>query len=135
MSLLEVVSKVGKIQNNEERIYLFLSDFRNLDSLIPPEVQGWKSNENSCQFLVKSQMIGLEIVLREPFKMIKYQATDDSVMPFLFWVQLVKVSAYDTRIRLTVHAEVNAMMKIVLKKQLKKALDQLVDQLELIPYP
>ncbi len=135
MSTLKTVSKIGKIQNSDERIFRFLSNFKNFDALIPPEVQGWESGEDWCRFLVKGQKIGFQIVDKEEFKTIKFQASADSVFPFLFWIQLVKVSAYDTRVRLTVHADVNMVMKVALKKQLKKGLDQLVDQLAIIPYP
>lgn len=135
MSDLKLVSKIGKIQNQDERIYTFLSDFRNFDRLVPPEADGWESTEDSCRFKVKGQIIGLEIVRREPFKTIKMQSSSDTAFPFTFWLQLKQLEAYDTRVRLTLHAEVNMMMKMALKKQLKKALDQLVDQLSMIPYP
>lgn len=135
MPSLKVVSKIGKIQNADERIFQFLSDFRNFDRLIPPEVEGWESDMDWCRFQVKGQWVSLHIVNREPFKTIKFQSGEDSSFSFNFWIQLVSVSAYDTRVRLTVHADVNMMMKMVLKKQLKKGVDQLVDQLAMIPYP
>ena len=135
MSILKVVSKIGKIQNSDERVFNFLSDFRNFDRLIPPEVEGWQSDSNSCQFVVKGQTVGLLIVEREEFKTIKFQSSEGSALPFMFWIQLIKKDIYDTRIRLTVHAEVNMVMKLALKKQLQKGLDQLVDQLSMIPYP
>lgn len=135
MGSLKVVSKIGKVQNTDERIFQFLSDFRNFDRLIPPDVEGWESDEDRCHFRLKGQAIELHIVERIPFKTIKIQSDDGSAFPFTFWIQFVSVSAYDTRVRLTVHADVNMMMKVVLKKQLKKGLDQLVDQLAIIPYP
>jgi carbon monoxide dehydrogenase subunit G len=135
MGSLKVVSKIGKVQNTDERIFQFLSDFRNFDRLIPPDVEGWESDANRCHFRLKGQAIELQIVERIPFKTIKIQSDDGSAFPFTFWIQFVSVSAYDTRVRLTVHADVNMMMKVVLKKQLKKGLDQLVDQLAIIPYP
>ena len=135
MSKLEIVSKIGKIQNQQERIFNFLSDFRNFDRIVPTETEGWSSTEDTCRFKVKGQNIGLEIMDREPFKTIKIRSSDDSSLPFLFWIQLVEKDAYDTRVRLTLHAEVNMMMKLALKNQLKKALDQLVDQMTIIPYP
>ncbi|MFP4665089.1 MAG: polyketide cyclase [Bacteroidales bacterium] len=136
MSKLEVVSKVGKVPNQAERIYNFLSDFRNFDRLIPPDAaQDWSSNEDNCRFTIKGQQVGLEIMDRVPYKTIKIRSSEDSVLPFLFWIQLKEVAAYDTRVRLTIHAEVNMMMKMMLKKQLQKGLDQLVDQMAMIPYP
>ncbi len=136
MSTLKVVSKVGKIPNSAERIYNFLSDFRNFDRLIPPDAaDGWQSTEDSCRFTIKNQPVALEIMDRDPYKTLKMRSSEDSVLPFLFWIQLKEVSAYDTRVRLTIHAEVNMMMKMMLKKQLQKGLDQLVDQMAIIPYP
>jgi len=135
MGSLKVISKIGKIQNTDERIFQFLSDFRNFDRLIPADVEGWESDADRCQFRLKGQAIELHIVERVPFKTIKIQSDDGSAFPFTFWIQLVSVSAYDTRVRLTVHADVNMMMKVMLKKQLKKGLDSLVDQLAIIPYP
>ena len=49
-------------------------------------------------------------------------------------LQLIEKEAYDTRIRLTIHAELNAMMKMMLKKKLEKGIDQLVEGLTQIPY-
>ncbi len=135
MGSLKIVSKNGKIQNADERIFHFLSDFRNFDRLIPPDVEGWESDTDRCHFHLKGQAIELHIVERVPFKTIKIQSDDGSAFPFTFWIQLVSVSAYDTRARLTVHADVNMMMQVMLKKQLKKGLDSLVDQLAIIPYP
>lgn len=135
MSTLKVVSKVGEIQNSNERIFNFLSDFRNFNRMMPPDVQDWQSEQDWCQFTVKGQHVRLNIVNREPFKVVKFQSSDDSALPFFFWMQLVKVGPYKTKIRLTIHAEVNMMMKVVLKKQLQKGLDQLVDQLTVIPFP
>lgn len=135
MSKLEIVSKIGKIQNQQERIFDFLSDFRNFDRLVPPGTKGWSSTEDTCRFKLKGQHIGLEILDKEPPKTIKIRSSDDSALPFLFWIQLIEKDVYDTRVRLTLHAEVNMMMKIALKKQLQKSLDQLVDQMAIIPYP
>ncbi|MEA1873961.1 MAG: polyketide cyclase [Bacteroidota bacterium] len=135
MGNLKVVSKIGEIQNANERIFQFLSDFRNFDRLIPADVEGWESDVDRCHFQLKGQAIKLQIVERIPFKTIKIQSDDGSVFPFTFWIQLISVSAYDTRARLTIHADINMMMKVVMKKQLKKGLDSLVDQLAIIPYP
>ncbi|MFO7789881.1 MAG: SRPBCC family protein [Bacteroidota bacterium] len=135
MSKLEIVSKTGKIPNQSERIYNFLSDFRNFDRLVPPDAEGWSSTEDTCRFNIKGQSIGMEIIDRVPHKTIKIRGAEDSSFPFLFWLQLKEIAAYDTRVRLTLHADVNMMLKMVMKKQLKKALDQLVDQLAIIPYP
>jgi len=43
-------------------------------------------------------------------------------------------SAYETKIRLTLHAELNMMLKMLAGKKLKDGLDKIADALTMLPY-
>jgi carbon monoxide dehydrogenase subunit G len=134
MKELEIISKTVKIGNSDERIFNFLSDFRNISKLIPPDVQDWNATENTCSFVVKGQKMSLVIIDREPFTTIKITGEDGSPYKFFFWVQLKSLSAYETAARMVVHAELNMMMRTAVKKPLQQGLDQLADYLKMLPY-
>ena len=51
-----------------------------------------------------------------------------------FWIQLKEVSPVDTRIKLTVKAEIPFMFKMMLDKKLQQGLDQAADMLAQFPY-
>jgi len=51
---------------------------------------------------------------------------------FKLWIQLKELAEDDTRIKLTVEAELNPMMSMVANKPLKNFVDMLVDQIEKI---
>lgn len=135
MKELKVESKIVKIHNDEERIFRFLSDFRNFDRFMPPDIKDWKSEENSCSFTVKGQHAGLQFVLKEPFSTLKISGSSETPYNFYFWIQLKPVDNYETALKMTIKAELNMMMRAAAKKPLKQFLDQLADQLKIIPYP
>ncbi len=131
MSIMKLESKIGKIEYPDEQIYTFLTDFNNFKNLIPGDkITNWKSDENSCSFTINPiGETGIKMLEKEPFKLIKLTSLDDDRFHFTFWVQLKKMDEKDTRIKLTLQAEVNPMIEMMAKKPLQEFLDKLVDQL------
>lgn len=134
MKPLEVISKTGKINNVDERVFNFFADLRNISRLVPPDVQEWNATEDTCSFVVKGQKMALKIVDREPFKTIKIQGDDGSPYQFTLWLQLKSLSAYETAVRIVVRAELNMMMRAAVKKPLKQGVDQIIDYMKMLPY-
>ncbi len=131
---MEIVSRIGKIEANEEKIFTLLSDFTNLGDYIPRDkVSDFQSDIDSCSFSVeKVGKFGMRIIEREPFKLVKI--ANDQNVPFQFnmWIQLKKVDELDTRVKITLRADLNPMLKMVAKKPLTTLVDTLLDRLEQI---
>ena len=51
-----------------------------------------------------------------------------------FWIQLKEVNPTDTRIKLTIKADIPFMFKMMLDKKLQTGLDQAADMLAQFPY-
>ena len=128
---MKLESKIGKIENTDERIYNFLTDFDNFRNLIPSDkIKNWQSDETSCSFTIDPiGNTGVKIIEKEPFKLIKLTNLEESKMDFTFWVQLKMLSETDTRIKLTLEANLNPVIQTMAKKPLQEFLDKLVDQL------
>jgi carbon monoxide dehydrogenase subunit G len=128
---MRLESKIGKIANSDERIYTFLTDFNNFKNFIPADkLQGWHADENSCRFTINPiGETGVKIMEKEPYKLIKLTGIEENKFNFMFWVQLKQVEENDTRIKLTLEADINPMMQMMAKKPLQEFLDKLVDQL------
>lgn len=129
---MKIESRIGKVQANEERVFSLISDFNNLQNFAKPDkVSDFTVDADSCSFAVDGMgNFAMRIIEREEFKLVKI--ANDASMPFNFnlWIQLKKVSDVDTRVKVTLKAELNAMMKMVAKKPLTKFVDTLVDRLE-----
>ncbi len=150
MSLVKKVSAIKTINAPAERIFAFLSDFEKIAALfegnaeripeaekqkISEQIENFSADKDSCRFTIKKfGRTGFDIVDREPCKTIKYQSDASSPVPITLWIQLIEVASSDTRMRLTIHAELSMMMKMMLKNKLDKGINQLADALTMIPY-
>ena len=158
MSTTKIVSEVKKIPHTVGDVYNFFSDFRKIAKVfelaaanpqiqeqieaqtrkkmnIKDHIEHWEATENNCTFVIKGfGEAGLQFVEKEPNKTLKLTGYGRSPFEFYLWIQLVEKDTYDTRIRLTIHAELNAMMKMMLKKKLEKGINQLAEGLTQIPY-
>lgn len=136
--MTEFVSEIKQIPQNDERIYAMLSDLSNLERIkdrIPQDkIKDFEFDSDSCSFSVSPVgKITFQIVDREPCKTIKFQTTNSPV-PLFFWIQLKQVQEMDTRMRLTVRAELNSFLKPMVSKPLQDALDKISTVLASLPY-
>jgi carbon monoxide dehydrogenase subunit G len=129
--MTKYVSKIVAIRRTPEEIFRVLSDFRLFTPFIPKDkLEGWEADEESCRFNVKGLgQTGLKITEKEPFKTVKI--TGDGKLPFEFflWVQLKEAAPYDTRMKLTLKADLNVMLKMMLNKQLEEGINAMADQI------
>ncbi len=136
--MTEFVSEIKQIPQNDERIYAMLSDLSNLERIkdrIPQDkIRDFEFDSDSCSFSVSPVgKITFQIVDREPCKTIKFQTTNSPV-PLFLWIQLKQVQEMDTRMRLTVRAELNSFLKPMVSKPLQDALDKISTVLASLPY-
>ena len=136
--MTEFVSEIKQIPQNDERIYAMLSDLSNLERIkdrIPQDkIKDFEFDSDSCSFSVSPVgKITFQIVDREPCKTIKFRTTNSPV-PLFLWIQLKQVQEMDTRMRLTVRAELNSFLKPMVSKPLQDALDKISTVLASLPY-
>lgn len=136
--MTEFVSEIKQIPQNDERIYAMLSDLSNLerikDRISQDKIKDFEFDSDSCSFSVSPVgKITFQIVDREPCKTIKFQTTNSPV-PLFLWIQLKQVQEMDTRMRLTVRAELNSFLKPMVSKPLQDALDKISTVLASLPY-
>jgi len=127
-------SKTGKINKSNEKVYAFLSDFNNFNSLIPADkVSGFTSTEDTCRFNIMGiGEAGLKIVEKEAFQLIKISSDGKTPFTFFFWIQLKPINEdiNSTAVRLTLEADLNPMMKMMIGNHLQKGLDSMIDYME-----
>ncbi|MBP5758320.1 MAG: SRPBCC family protein [Bacteroidales bacterium] len=115
-----------------EKIFNFVSDFNNFGNMMPPQVEGWQTDGNTCSFKISGFMqITLEMVERIPFsKVVVAPAADSgSPMPFKMTIEMNEKGAEtDTRIAFVIDA--NPMMLMMIKGKAKDALDLMADRLK-----
>ena len=72
--------------------------------------------------------VGFRIIEREPFKTIKLES-ENSPIHINVWIQLKQVAENDTKMKLTLSAELPAMIKMMLDSKLKSGINSVADVL------
>ena len=148
MGTTKYVSDVKIVNNNQEIIYNYLSNFENLSKYVNegllskmseqiPQIQisNFESDADSCQFQISGMgQTEIRIVEREPHKTIKIRSSDGMPVGITFWIQLLPVSAYETKLRLTLDADMSMMIKMMVNKKLEEGINKLADMLAALPY-
>jgi len=136
--MTDFVSDIQKIPYSAERVYAKLSDLNNLEKvkLLLPEgkISDFTFDADSCSFKVETfGKIALRVVDREPFKTIKLES-EKSPVPFTIWIQLQEVSTDDTRLKLTIKADIPFMFKAMVAKPLEEGINKVAETLAKLPY-
>lgn len=127
-------SEVKTIFSNEEVVFNVLSDLNNLSKFKDnPALKGkagdMEFDSDSCSIVIEGfGRIGLRIIEREPTKTIKFAAENSPVQANL-WIQLKQVAENDTRIKLTLKAEIPMMIKLMVEKKIQEGINQIADVL------
>ncbi len=147
MGSTRYVSDIKVINNNQDIIYNYLSNFENLSKYVNeglltkmteqvPQIKitDFESDMDSCRFQVNGSAAEIRIIEREPTKNIKINSSGSVPVGITFWIQLLPVSAYETKLRLTLDADMSMMIKMLVNKKLEEGIDRLADMLAALPY-
>lgn len=139
MSEVKYESKIHSAAASAEQIYKVLSNLNNLNrvkDLIPKDkVQELEISEDCVRMKVDGlgQKIAISIVDKIENDTIKFGA-ENIPMEMNFWIQLKEVTPSDTRIKLTLKADLPMMFKMMLDKKLQNGIDQAAEMLAKFPY-
>ena len=132
-------SKIGKIPYNDQLVYSVLSNLENLqrfmDAIPQDKVKELEITPDAIRMKIDglAQKFTIRIVEKEEYKTIKF-GVDNLPMDVNMWIQLKQVAEQDTRIKLTIKADIPMMFRMMFEKKLQQGLDQAVDMLCQVPY-
>jgi len=132
-------SQVCSIPNCAANVYKVLSNLENLNrvkDLIPQDkVQELEVSSDYIRIKVDGlgQKLTIVIVDKVENETIKF-GLEGVPMEANFWIQLKELAPLDTRIKLTVKADIPFMFKMMLDKKMQQGLDQAAQMLAQFPY-
>jgi carbon monoxide dehydrogenase subunit G len=148
MGLDKYTSDIKFVGHNPVVIFNYLSNFENLSKYVNegllatisqkvPQIKitDFESDTDSCRFKISGMgQSELRIVDREPHKTIKVESSGGLPVSITLWIQLLPVSAYQTKMKLTLHAEMGMMIKMMAGKKLEEGVNQMAEMLSKLPY-
>ena len=151
MSTSTFESNIKQIPHKQESVYRTLSDLNNLQVLkdrfeqVKDQIPEDKRKEmeklkdlrfDSDSITINAPMVGdlkMRIIDRDFPKTIKFE-TENSPIPFNFWIQLLPVTSTTSKMKLTIKAELNMFIKQMVKKPLQEGIEKIADVLQMIQY-
>jgi len=148
MAINKYVSEVKTVEHNQQVVFNYLSNFENLSAYLNsgliekitekiPQIKitDFESDRDSCKFNITGFGVAeIKIVDRDPFKTIKVESSGGLPLSFTFWIQLLPIDEYSTKMRLTLHADMSMMIKMMAGNKLEEGINQLADTLSKLPY-
>lgn len=132
-------SKIVSSPCSAADIYRTMSDLSNIEkvrALIPEDkVKELEATPDSIRFKVDGlgQKVGIRLVEKEENNYLKFGA-ENIPIDANFWIQMKEVAPGDTRLRLTIKAELPMMIKMMFEKKLQEGLDKAADMLAQMPF-
>ena len=152
MSIEKYDSEVKVIASSQESVYNHLANLKNLESLFDvnrfeelkkqypnaPDLKldSFRATEDECSFSISPiGQVRVEIIEREPSKLIKLAGSKALPFGINCWIQLLPLAERTCKIKITIHADLNPMIKMVIDKHIKSGVDQIAEALTRISYP
>lgn len=136
--MAEFISEIKTIPYNDTDIFPVLSDLSKLelvrDKIPQDKIKEFVFDTDSCTAVVEPVgKIKFNIVERTPNSTVKFEAEQ---VPFglSLWIQLKQVAENDTKMKITVTADLNPFLKPMVSKPLQQGLDKIADMLAMLPY-
>lgn len=132
-------SEIRSIASPIGDVYTVLSDLSKLEKvrhLIPQDkVQELEIGQDFIRMKVDGlgQKICIRIVDKVERDYIKFGA-DNIPMQMNFWIQMKEAAPADTRIKLTLKADIPTMFRMMLDKKIQKGIDDAAQMLTQFPY-
>lgn len=139
MSECKYESAVTKVAASAGQIYAVFSNLKNIErvrDMIPQDkVQELEIGEDYIRMKVDGlgQKITISVVDKTENDVIKYGA-EGIPMQMNFWIQMKEVAPMDTRIKLTLKADIPMMFKLMLDKKIRQGIDQAAAMIAQFPF-
>ena len=131
-------SSVKQIPYSQQAVYNNISDLRNLEKVkdrIPEDkINDFTFDEDTVGINVQPVgVLKLRICEREEPKCVKFE-TVQSPVPFNVWIQILPVDEQNSKMKVTVKADLNPFIKSMVEKPPQEAVEKIADALALVQY-
>ncbi len=126
-----ITSHKKTIKTSAETIYALLSDFNNLQGLMPNKVVNWSSTMTSCAFTIEN-MAHMNMAFGKNVENEKIEMVSKGKNPFSYDLSthIKKINDSESEVHVVFNGDMNPMIAMMAKKPLQNFVDVVVDRLE-----
>ena len=130
-------SKIKQVPYSQKSVFDMLSDLNNIERVrdrIPEDkIKDLKFDSDSVSISSPMGPVTLRVVERDEPKCIKFE-TEKSPVPMNLWIQMLPTSETESKLKLTISADLPFFMAAMAKKPLEEGVEKIAEALAMIPY-
>ena len=131
-------SSVKHVPYPQENVYRNISDLSNLERIrdrVPTDKIDYFSFDSDAVSVSMPPVgkVTLRIVEREEPKCVKFESVQ-SPIPFNLWIQVLPVDAENSKMKVTVKADIPLVLRAMLSSPLQDGVEKVAEALSLIQY-
>lgn len=131
MSLTKIESEIVEINNSAENIFNYLTDFKNFEKLMPPQVTNWTSTSDECSFSIKGMAtIGMKIIEKTSFTKITINSNGKVPFAFQLFIFITPKGENNSSGQLIFESDLNPMLKMMVVKPLGNFFNMLAHKMK-----
>lgn len=114
-----------------EKVFSFLSDFRNFENLMPDQVTNWKADESSCSFTIRG-LSDLSMRIDGKYPCSNIHIVSDGKNPVDYRLDYYFSARDDNHCRVSIvfDVDLNPFLKTMASKPLQHFVDLLAEKLQ-----
>lgn len=128
----KIESRTGIIKVSDEKIFEFLTDFKNFSEFVPKDkVKNFSATHDSCLFQLEGiGNFGFGILEKIPNTYIKYNSRNNSPVSIFLSVDILNSGSNSSQVKITIETDVNPFVYSLIKSPLQNLADTMIMQLE-----
>lgn len=123
VSQIEAYNKLSDLKNIEPYVSAIKQQFKD-------KIQDISIDSNYISLSVENINVVFKIIDREEYKTIKF-AVDNIPLSANMWIQLKEISEMETRMKLTIKADIPFFLKPMVGDKLEKGIDEIANAIAL----
>lgn len=128
--MTNIKSKTQTIAASAEKIYQFLSDFNNLEKLMPEKVSNWSSTMTTCSFTIQGMAtLNMAQGNNKENELVHMKAEGKNPFHYDLNTHIASQGDDSTDVFVELNADMNPMVAMMAKKPLENFVNILVNEL------
>lgn len=130
--MTRIETEIVPVAQSQEAVFRFLSDFNNLEKLMPSQVTNWTSTTDTCMFTLGGMAtVGMRLASSTPNSKI-HIVSEGGKIPFSFTLDahITEVSAASCTGQLIFEADINMFLKPMVEPPLRNFFNMLAGKLK-----
>ena len=128
--MTNIKSKQLSIAASAERVYEFISDFNNLEKLMPEKVTNWSSTMTTCTFTIQGMAtLNMKQGNNKTNELVHMKADGKNPFHYDLFTRIANAGDDSCLVNIDLDADMNPMVAMMAKKPLENFVNILVSEL------